>query len=590
MPRARFFALVAIGGIVLVPVLIVVAYLVDDGGRGTQVASNVSLVGTAIQGLKGRALDAKVAKVAERIERAEIKVRAPKGGFTTSAPELKLRVDRDATARAALSVGRGGNIITRSWAWMKAFVDDRKAPLRSTASADATYAVVAAKDKGPHKPAIEPTLKLEKGEFVAAPGKKGTGIDPADVLDKLPDAAQNGVPIEVNVGRGDVGPRLTLALARKLARDANALSVQTLPVTAGSARADIPTAMLRSWIQPAMSDAGPHVTVDPKKTLTDLAKLLPNAGRPPVETHFTVNGGQVVILDGSNGLGCCEAEAVDLLNAAVRQRPDGVVRLPLKVVEPGLSPQEARKLGVVEKVATFTTNHPAGQPRVHNIHLIADTVRGSLIRPGNSFSINGTVGERTTAKGYVVDHVIEDGVFAESVGGGISQFATTLFNAAFFGGLELKSYQAHTLYISRYPYGREATMGWPAPDLVVRNPSPYGILIWPSYTGTSITVDLYSTKWVEATQSGQTKTPSQQCTRVKTDRTRRFLSDGRASVDSVYALYRPKEGVNCDGSISPKLTTTTAKPGTATTAPGKPTTTRPAGPNTTGASPPTSAP
>ncbi len=172
-------------------------------------------------------------------------------------------------------------------------------------------------------------------------------------------------------------------------------------------------------------------------------------------------------------------------------------------------------------------------------------------------------------------------MFAESVGGGISQFATTLFNAAFFAGLDLKTYQAHTLYISRYPYGREATMGWPGPDLVLGNSSPYGMLIWPSYTGTAISVDLYSTKWVEATQSGQTKTPSGQCTKVKTDRTRRYLKDGHTVVDSVYANYRPKEGVNCDGSISPKLTTTTTRP-KATTTTGRTGTTTTAPTSTTG--------
>jgi vancomycin resistance protein YoaR len=578
MPRARFYALVALGGSVLVPVLLVVAYLVDDGGRGDQVASNVSLVGTGLGGLKGKALDAKVATVAEQVEKAKIAVKAPKGGFSTTTAEVKLTVDRKATVRAALAVGRRGFVLARAWQWLQAFVTDRKAPLRSGASADAVYAVVAAKDKGPHKAAVEPTLKLEKGEFVAVAGKNGTGIDPADVLEGLTDTANGDGTIEVEVDRGTVRPRLTLAQARRLARDANTLSTQTLPVSAGTAAADIPTATLQSWIHPAMSDRGPHLTVEPKKTLVDLAKLLSDAGRPPVETKFTVSAGKVLIIDGSNGTGCCGDEAIDLLNAALRQRPTERLRLPMKVVEPRLTPEAARKLGIVERVATFTTNHPAGQPRVRNIHLIADIVRGSVIRPGNSFSINGTVGQRTAAKGFVPAPVIEDQVFAESVGGGISQFATTLFNTAFFGGLELKSYQAHTLYISRYPYGREATMGWPGPDLVLRNGSPYGILIWPSYTGTTITVEMYSTKWVEATQSGQTKTPSGECTRVKTDRTRKFLSDGHTSVDSVYALYRPKEGVNCDGSISPRLSTTTStapKP-TPTTAPPGPATTAPA--------------
>jgi vancomycin resistance protein YoaR len=581
MPRARAYALVALGGLILVPVLVVLAYLVDDGGRGDRVANNVSLIGARIGGLKGDALQTKVDAVAQRVEAARVTVKAPKGGFTTTAAELKLHVDRRATARAALRVGREGNVMARSWRWLLAFLRDRHAPLPSRASGDAIYAAVAAKDRGPHKPAVEPTLKLEKGAFVAAPGKNGSGIDPADVLGGIDDAAEHGTPIVVHVDRGSVRPRLTMPEARRLARDANRLSTAPLPVSSGRVHASVPTATLRSWILPVVSDAGPHLTVEVHKTLNDLADLLPNAGRAPVETKFTVVDGEVQIIDGSNGTGCCDTQAIDLINAALRHRTRETVDLPLKVVEPRLTPEAARKLGINEKVASFTTMHPAGQPRVHNIHLIADIVRGSVIRPGNSFSINGTVGQRTTAKGFVVDHVIgEDSVFAEDVGGGISQFATTLFNAAFFGGLQLQKYQSHSLYISRYPYGREATMGWPEPDLVIGNPSPYGVLIWPSYNDKSITVDLYSTKWVDATQSAQSESAyGKACKRVKTERTRRFLSDGHTSVDSVFAIYHPKEGVSCDGTVSTRLTTTTAKP-TATTKPST-TTTAPGAPATT---------
>lgn len=559
MPRARLYALVALGGLILVPALVVLAYLVDDGGRGDQVASNVSLVDTRIGGLKGRALDQRIDAVAARLERGRVIINAPKGGFRTTAADMKFTVDRAATARAAARVGRRGNILSRSWEWLLGFVHSRRASLHTHASGDAVYALVAANDKGPHKPATEPTLRLEKGEFVAVRGKSGTGIDPAEILRELDDASEHGSPIVVRVDRGSVAPRLTYEQARKLARDANRLSTEPLSVSAGAARAKVPTATLRSWILPVMSDAGPHVTVDVHKTLRDLADLLPNAGKSPVETRFTVVGGNVQIIDGSDGSGCCDSAAIDLVNGALRHRPAQTIDLPLKVLHPRLTGDAARKLGIIEKVATFTTMHPAGQPRVHNIHLIADMVRGSVIAPGDSFSINGTVGQRTTAKGFVVDHVIgEDSVFAEDVGGGISQFATTLFNAAFFGGLQLQKYQSHTLYISRYPYGREATMGWPEPDLVIGNPSPYGILIWPSYTDTSLTVDLYSTKWVDATQSGQSETPyGKACKRVKTDRTRTFVSDGHTSVDSVFAIYHPSEGVNCDGTTSSRLTTTT---------------------------------
>ena len=145
----------------------------------------------------------------------------------------------------------------------------------------------------------------------------------------------------------------------------------------------------------------------------------------------------------------------------------------------------------------------------------------------------------------MVAPVIEDGKLTEDVGGGVSQFATTLFNAAFFAGLDFGEYQSHSLYISRYPYGREATMGYPHPDLVIKNTSPHGVLIWPSYNETSITVTLYSTRFVDSQQTGQSEAQRGNCKRVTTERTRTYLADGRKEVDKVFATYRPKEGVNC---------------------------------------------
>ena len=148
------------------------------------------------------------------------------------------------------------------------------------------------------------------------------------------------------------------------------------------------------------------------------------------------------------------------------------------------------------------------------------------------------------------------------MGGGVSQFATTMFNAAFFAGLDIPTYAMHGLYISRYPYGREATLSFPSPDLRVRNTTPYGVLIWPTYTGSSITVTLYSTKYLTSSeQTNQTRTEKESkppadapkdpppespgpCVAVTTERTRVYL-DGRSVVDRFSGLYAPAEGWSC---------------------------------------------
>ena len=171
-----------------------------------------------------------------------------------------------------------------------------------------------------------------------------------------------------------------------------------------------------------------------------------------------------------------------------------------------------------------------------------------MIEPGETFSLNEFVGRRTTEKGFVPAGTIVNGHLVDSVGGGISQFATTIFNAAFFAGLEFDSYQSHSIYFSRYPYGREATISWPAPNLEIRNPTPYGILVWPTSTASSVTVDLYSTKWVDVEQTGQSeRAVGVACTRVTTERTRTSVDDGSEMTDTVFATYRP-EGIACDGS------------------------------------------
>src|SRR5690606_41832737 len=107
-----------------------------------------------------------------------------------------------------------------------------------------------------------------------------------------------------------------------------------------------------------------------------------------------------------------------------------------RTLEAGLTTEEAEAVGVREPVATFTTNSAGGQRRVQNIHRFADLIRGAVILPGETFSANAHVGERTREKGFVEAGAIYAGVYVEDVGGGVSQFATTLFNAAFFAGLD----------------------------------------------------------------------------------------------------------------------------------------------------------
>jgi vancomycin resistance protein YoaR len=106
--------------------------------------------------------------------------------------------------------------------------------------------------------------------------------------------------------------------------------------------------------------------------------------------------------------------------------------------------------------------------------------------------MNVALGKRTTARGFVPAPMISGGRLVNSVGGGISQVATALYNAAFFAGLKLEKHTPHSFYISRYPMGREATISWGGPELIFRNNWSSPVRMRLSTTADAVTVRMYS--------------------------------------------------------------------------------------------------
>lgn len=534
--------------LLVVPLTAITAVVVAwslDGGQDGRVAGNVTLAGLPVGGMSPQELTRITEQVAADYARAAVEVDAPGGGFVTSAQDLGLAVQVDPTVAATLDLERSGSIVERIWGWLKSFFTPREAPVHISVDRKAAYRVVDAQDPGPRTPPTEPAIRAVDRRLEPVEGKPGAGIDAAQLLESLPDAAREGLPIRVEVDRGDVAPRFSLDDARTLARRGERLTAPGVPVKAGEQKATVPAETVRTWLRSQPTEDRLVLRVDHHAANASLRKLLDQPNPVPKNAAFDVVDGELMIRPGEPGLGCCADTAGGIVEPAVLEPTGEPVELPLVEVPPEVTAEELSTSGIKEEVGTFTTRHAAGQPRVTNIQLMADRVRGQVIQPGETFSINKFIGERTREKGFVVDGVIQNGRFEESVGGGVSQFATTLFNAAFFAGLEFPEYQSHSLYISRYPYGREATLSFPRPDLQVRNPSPHPVLIWTSYTRSSITVSLYSTKWVEAEQTGQTEVPRGPCKLVRTERTITYLADRSTKTDRVNALYRPEEGVMC---------------------------------------------
>ena len=259
--------------------------------------------------------------------------------------------------------------------------------------------------------------------------------------------------------------------------------------------------------------------------------------------------GLLEVTGGVPDLICCSQADIDLITTALTEGKSHTT-IELSPVERDRGKEWMDSTGATHLIGEFTTYYPSGRPRVTNIHRIAELTRGVVIEPEEAFSLNEHVGERTLENGFVEDGAIVYGVLIQAVGGGISQFATTLFNAAFFAGLDFEEYKSHSIYFQRYPFGREATISWGWPDLKFTNVTPYPIVIWTSVTPDSVTVQFYSQPWVIGEQTGQTtRQVGEECTAVETERSRTWLDTGETTVDYIQAQYRP-EGINCDGTLS----------------------------------------
>jgi vancomycin resistance protein YoaR len=168
------------------------------------------------------------------------------------------------------------------------------------------------------------------------------------------------------------------------------------------------------------------------------------------------------------------------------------VRARFEVSQPEFTTEEARALRITELVSEFQTPYNCCEPRVTNIQRAAERLDGWVIGPGEAFSLNDALGPRTTEAGYVEAPEIRGGKLEEGLGGGVSQVATTLYNAAFFAGMELVDHTPHQFWISRYPEGREATLSYGEIDLVFVNDWDAGVLIDAVAGDNAVTIRFYS--------------------------------------------------------------------------------------------------
>lgn len=474
-------------------------YLVDILLSSGDVPRGVTVAGVDVGGLDQAA--------AERKLRAELEPRlnsplALKVGEATESVDpgnAGLRLDWAATLEQAGS--QPLNPITR----LTSFFTSREVGVAtSTDDAALTSALEALRTKTNREPA-EGGIRFDGATPVAVDPKAGQVLDVDGARRLLVDKWLSGAPIELPV---QLTPVRTTAEGVRTALEQLAKPAVSGPVTVHGEGKDAtlaPEAIAGALIFEPADGGGLAMKLDQPKVVAAVQPQLASTEKEGKDAQIIFEGGAPTVQPSVDGKTINWEPSLAPLPDLLKQPTGRELKAQYTTKPAKVTTEAANAVGIKEVIGEFTTGGFAVDSG-KNIQTVARKVNGAIVKPGETFSLNGFTGPRTAAQGYIEAGVIKEGAPSREVGGGISQFATTLYNASYFAGMKDAGHREHSYYISRYPAAREATVfqnhdGGSVIDLKFTNDSPTGVAIQTIWTPSNITVKLWGTKRVTVTST-----------------------------------------------------------------------------------------
>lgn len=486
MPAAARYTVIA-GAVAIVVVAAAYVWLVLS--TGTTVHPGTTVSGIAIGGMTREEAIETLQRRVGADARKHFTLVAGEEQFRVSPKELGIRLRLPATVDQA--IGRSWNPAT---ALQNRLGTTELTPL--VAIDDAVLdQEVARLSQTIDTPPVEPTLSVSGGKPTLTPGVPGVTLDQQATRELIVDSLLDPRQV-LTLPLLTVSPDVTEEAAQRARALAKTAIAEQVTVQAGGVTATIPSTAIVKALS-FVRDGGELIPqLDGAVLHESIADQLSEVETPGRDATFQITKGVPVVVPSLVGRGIEDEElataVAGVLGASGEARN---VTVSFGVREPELTTDEAKALGVTEKLSTFTQNFPYAAYRVQNIGQAAEYINGTLLMPGEVFSMNEVIKERTPENGYTRGIVIgPGGVFEEQQGGGVSASATAVWTAAFFAGMEQVSTRAHSIYISRYQPGLEATVAWGLFDMQFRNNTANAVFITTKMTNTSLRVTFWGTR------------------------------------------------------------------------------------------------
>lgn len=586
---------------------VVLAIVVDSAVYYNKIHAGVSVSGISLGGATRDKAVAELSRVVQQSQQHKITLTSGDKTWDLLPPEVGTSFDIDGAVTAAMDVSRKSNFLVDLGKRIKLYFSGVDLPLNASVDAAKLDAYVQGLAKQIDVAPVDAGLKFEGGKVVAVEGKKGTAVDQEKLKQELQAILVAQHSTEVVIPVKEVEPAVQAEDMQPAIDQANTMMSAPVTLTFKDKSWSISGAQIATYMDftsenvNGVSTLKPILTAEKMKPFLD--SIAPDVATEPVDATFKTDGKKAWVVPAVDGTALDPEGTAEAVTQAALQTTGRTAQVAVTTTEADLTTQEANDMGIKDLLASYTTPPYVGSPnRQVNVRITTKYASDVILAPGEIYDFDKQIGPRTAARGYkTAPGIVGPGKLEDVFGGGICQVSTTLFNAAFFAGLEIVERKNHSIYIDHYPLGRDATVSAGGPNLRFRNDTKHYILIKGVSDGITTTFNIYGTsegRKVTYTTSGfynvvnrttvtvtnpqlktgttVVKTNGQNGKQCKVVRTVTY-ADGTTKKDVFISTYPMIPKTIEVGTGTTSSTTTTTVPGSSTTT----VTTQPPSPTTT---------
>lgn len=587
-------------GMTLVAAALLFAIVVDAALSYNRIHPGVTISGHEVGRMTREAAEADLSRRIEEASASQIVLTSEDRSWPLFPAEVGTKIDVQGTVEDAFALTRQAGFVSDLRTRFALYVTPREVPLRGTVDTALMDQLIGQIAAALDRPPVNAGLKIVDRDISVIEGEDGLVVDRDTLRAQLKEllfslhSTELAIPMMVQapaIKAADTSDAVQQARTMLSAEIALKLedSVWTLSPEKIAAYMDFTTEGSGS-----LSKLVPYLSAE--KAQAFLSEVAPAVERKPRDATWETDGETATLVPGQTGRALDAQKTAESLTLAAQSPTDRVAPVGVTETQPGRTTEIAESMGIVSKLAGFTTEFGGSEGRRDNVQQAAKLISGTILAPGEEFDFDTIVGPRTVENGFKTAPAIINGKLEDTLGGGICQVSTTLFNAVFFAGLDVTARTNHSLYISHYPKGRDATVSWGGPAFRFRNDTSRWILIKAASSRSSLTFVIYGTpsgRQVTYTTGDWYNIQPPTEKRVKTDDllqgeerivdsgqtgkkvkvVRKVVESGKTiHEDTFFSTYPMKPKIIEEGTKPPPTTTTTTAPTTTTTTPSTSTT------------------